>query len=79
MKRTSNIFKSALILLLVIVSTSVVAQKKSTAKPNILFIAVDDLKPILGCYGNTLVKTPNIDRLIATTASRQFVVQHVLV
>ncbi len=37
------------------------AQQK--AKPNILFIAIDDLKPILGCYGNTLIKTPNIDRL----------------
>ncbi len=36
-------------------------QKKS--KPNILFIAVDDLKPELGCYGNQLIKTPNIDRL----------------
>ncbi len=32
-------------------------------KPNILFIAVDDLKPIMGCYGNKLIKTPNIDRL----------------
>ena len=32
-------------------------------KPNILFIAVDDLKPELGCYGNKLIKTPNIDRL----------------
>ncbi|MFP5041557.1 sulfatase-like hydrolase/transferase [Parasediminibacterium sp. JCM 36343] len=32
-------------------------------KPNILFIAIDDLKPVLGCYGNTLIKTPNIDRL----------------
>ncbi len=32
-------------------------------KPNILFIAIDDLKPILGCYGNTQIKTPNIDRL----------------
>ncbi len=37
------------------------AQEKT--KPNILFIAIDDLKPILGCYGNTLIKTPNIDRL----------------
>jgi arylsulfatase A-like enzyme len=31
--------------------------------PNILFIIVDDLRPELGCYGNTEIKTPNIDRL----------------
>ena len=42
-------------------SVNLVAQQKN--KPNILFIAIDDLKPILGCYGNTMVKTPNIDRL----------------
>ena len=35
------------------------------AKPNVLFIAVDDMRPELGCYGNTLIKTPNIDRLAA--------------
>jgi len=34
-------------------------------KPNILFIAVDDMRPELGCYGNTIVKTPNIDRIAA--------------
>jgi arylsulfatase A-like enzyme len=33
------------------------------AKPNILFITVDDLRPELGCYGSDLVQTPNIDRL----------------
>ncbi|MFK7735197.1 MAG: sulfatase [Pirellulaceae bacterium] len=32
-------------------------------KPNILFIAVDDLRPSLGCYGDPIAKTPNIDQL----------------
>ena len=32
-------------------------------KLNILFIVVDDLSVSLGCYGNKIVKTPNIDRL----------------
>ncbi|HRT08520.1 MAG TPA: sulfatase-like hydrolase/transferase, partial [Candidatus Paceibacterota bacterium] len=34
-------------------------------KPNVLLICVDDLKPVLGCYGDPLAKTPNLDRLAA--------------
>src|SRR6476469_3823086 len=34
-------------------------------KRNVLFIAVDDLRPALGCAGDPHAKTPNIDRLAA--------------
>jgi len=39
------------------------AESAQSSRPNILFIAVDDLRPELGCYGNDVIKTPRIDRL----------------
>jgi len=41
-------------------------------RPNVLFIAVDDLRPVLGCYGDATAVTPHLDRL----ASRGTVFQH---
>src|SRR5688572_8038077 len=41
------------------------AAAADSAKPrmNVLFIAVDDLRPELGCYGHSQIKSPNIDAL----------------
>jgi len=49
------------------------------AAPNVLFFAVDDLRPEFGAYGNTVVKAPNLDRLAANglTLSRAFCQQAV--
>jgi uncharacterized sulfatase len=41
------------------------APANKTAPTNVLLIVVDDLNLSLGCYGNSVVKSPNIDRLAA--------------
>ncbi len=47
-------------------ATILPAQKQeSLPKKNVLFIAIDDLKPLLGCYGDPIAKTPNMDKLAA--------------
>jgi N-sulfoglucosamine sulfohydrolase len=35
-------------------------------QPNIVWIVCEDMNPILGCYGDKLAKTPNIDKLAET-------------
>lgn len=38
----------------------------SGARPNVLFIAIDDLRPELGCYGVEHARTPSLDRFAST-------------
>lgn len=42
------------------------AESGEETRPNVLFIAVDDLACTLGCYGDLIAKTPHIDRLAAS-------------
>lgn len=43
-------------------------EKADTGPYHVLFIAVDDLRPDIGAYGNAVVKTPNIDKLAERSA-----------
>ena len=57
MNRVSSLLVTIASLLLGYVSSA------QSARPDVLMIAVDDLRPRLGCYGAPYVQTPNIDRL----------------
>ena len=41
----------------------VASRAADTSRPNVLFIMTDDLNGALGCLGDPVAKTPNIDRL----------------
>ena len=56
--KNSIVFKIAL-LLFIAMANSVNAQEQ----PNVLFIAFDDLRPLVGAYGEPEPLTPNIDAL----------------
>ena len=62
----SNHIRFFFALLLIIKAMPLNGEKLSAAeRPNVLMILVDDLKPALGCYGDDVAKTPNIDALAA--------------
>lgn len=50
-----------ILLLLIILPASTSVEK--TSKLNVLFIIADDLNCAIGAYGDSLVKTPNLDKL----------------
>ena len=49
--------------LLLITPAALHAAETAPTRPNVLFIAVDDLRPELGCYGKDYIKSPNLDRI----------------
>lgn len=61
--RSHAVMKRMLTLVFALAAGVLVAE---TAKPNVLLILVDDLKPVLGAYGDPVVQTPAMDRLAAS-------------
>ena len=61
----SALLKSTVLLSLFGTSCSVKENKKEEQKPhpNIIWIVSEDNSPLIGCYGDTNARTPNIDKL----------------
>ena len=62
MKLTKHLFFAAFMLALPY-AVYAVEETQALNRPNVLFIAIDDLRTSLGCYGDRLAKTPHIDSL----------------
>ena len=60
MKHTTPFLGIALVSLIGISSCD---RDKTTELPNILWLVSEDNSPFLGCYGDSLATTPNIDKL----------------
>jgi hypothetical protein len=60
---TLKLCTALLCVLCLVQSVGAAADSATGGKKNILFIAIDDLRPELGIYGKPLMKTPSIDQL----------------
>ncbi len=63
MSETSNIVRAMKYLIHLVCLFAFTCTVQAADKPNVLFIAIDDLRPELGCYGSPIAVSPNLDAL----------------
>ena len=63
--RTTAFHTALVCCILGVTSAATFGQRSKSPKRNVLLIATDDCNCDLGCFGHSLVKTPNIDKLAA--------------
>src|SRR5918999_4437271 len=54
-----------LVVLLVVAALATPAEANAPARPNIVWIVVEDMSADFSCYGEKTIRTPNVDRLAA--------------
>ena len=62
----SYLLKRAIVCLIVLILFAITIPTRAVGllpNPNVLLIFADDLRPVLGAYGDPIARTPNIDRL----------------
>ncbi|OWK40182.1 sulfatase [Fimbriiglobus ruber] len=57
--------RALLVLTFAVLPAAAADPPKAAKRPNVLYIAADDLNTRLGCYGDALAKTPHLDKLAA--------------
>ena len=60
---STRLFRLIPVFLMLITMTSAAQASSSDRALNLVWISVEDMSPWLGCYGDSTVPTPNVDRL----------------
>lgn len=63
MRNSGRCFQPVVLALILLLCPATFSKTDAAQKPNVLFIAADDLRCDLACYGHPLVKTPHLDQL----------------
>ena len=66
--KTTFLYRPLQFLTAVIVAAALCGPSPAADRPNVLFVTIDDLRPELGCYGNTDIRTPHFDRFAEQAA-----------